>query len=89
MLVLNRRKHEVLQVVVPPSSKPTVINVKVSSFTKSGRPTEMPHGFGVRVAVDAPREVDIKRSELADRPELSVGYSEIRDPLGVAECYSE
>jgi len=89
MLVLNRKFHESLEIVVPPSNTPTTVIVKVISFTRSGRPTEMPPGFGVRVGTDAPSDVNIARSELVHYRTQHLTSSEIRDPLGVADCYPE
>lgn len=56
MLILSRRKEESIRCVVPPSEKPTVIDLKLIDIKRAA----------ARFGFDAPREVIITRTELLE-----------------------
>ena len=62
MLVLARRREESVQIVVPPSTEPLIMTLRVFEVGKSV----------VRFGFDAPKEVIILRSELdtAETPQV-------------------
>lgn len=58
MLVISRQRDERVIITVPPSTKPTEIEVTIVDI----------RGDKVRTGYNAPKEVNIARLELLDRP---------------------
>ncbi len=54
MLVLTRQKDERIVVVVPPSDKPTTVEILVADIL----------GSKARIGVDCPRHVSVDRKEI-------------------------
>lgn len=67
MLRLGRTRGESVDFHIPPHAEEITLRISVEEFRQCGRAQEMPNGFAVGLGFEAPREVLILRSEVADR----------------------